>query len=110
MAKSWMGDETGRLVNVRWQPGHVDAARMIVEAAIASAEPGTVLNAATNAEIHPDPAERIALFESCGFELWQEKEGFWWSDEGRPARPQLWTGSTPARWPRWARPSGRPHS
>ena len=83
MAKSWMGDETGRLVNVRWQPGHVDAARMIVKAAIASAEPGAVLNAATNAEIHPDAAERIALFESCGFELWQEKEGFWWSDEGQ---------------------------
>ncbi|WP_037607018.1 GNAT family N-acetyltransferase [Streptacidiphilus rugosus] len=83
MAKSWMGDETGRLVNVRWQPGRVDAAAMIVEAATASARPGTVLNAATNAEVHPDPAERIALFESCGFEPWQEKEGFWWRDEGR---------------------------
>ena len=22
MARSWMGDETGRLVNVRWEPGH----------------------------------------------------------------------------------------
>ena len=83
MAKSWMGDEHGRLVNVRWQPGRVDAAAMIVEAAMASAESGTELNAATNVEVHPDPAERIALFESCGFELWQEKEGFWWSDEGQ---------------------------
>ena len=83
MAKSWMGDETGRLVNVRWEPGHVDGARLIVQAAIASAKPGTVLNAATNVEIHRDPVERNALFESCGFELWQEKEGFWWSDEGQ---------------------------
>jgi ribosomal protein S18 acetylase RimI-like enzyme len=83
MAKSWMGDETGRLVNVRWQPGRVDAATEIVRAAIAAAQPGTVLNAATNVEVHPDPAERIAVFESCGFELWQEKEGFWWSDEGQ---------------------------
>ncbi|MGW6929206.1 GNAT family N-acetyltransferase [Lentzea sp. NPDC054927] len=83
MAKSWMGDETGRLVTVRWQPGRVDAAALIVEAATASAEPGTVLNASTNVEVHPDPAKRVALFESCGFELWQEKEGFWWGDEGQ---------------------------
>jgi ribosomal protein S18 acetylase RimI-like enzyme len=81
MARSWMGDETGRLVNVRWEPGHSDAARLVVEAAVAAARPGDVLNAATNAEIHRDPAERIAVFESCGFELWQEKEGFWWADE-----------------------------
>jgi ribosomal protein S18 acetylase RimI-like enzyme len=83
MAKSWMGDETGQLINARWQPGHLEAARLIVEAAIAAARPGGEVNAATNAEIHPDPAERIALFESCGFELWQEKEGFWWSNEGQ---------------------------
>ena len=81
MARSWMGDETGRLVNVRWEPGHSDAARLVVEAAVAAARPGDVLNAATNAEIHRDPAERIAVFESCGFVLWQEKEGFWWADE-----------------------------
>jgi ribosomal protein S18 acetylase RimI-like enzyme len=83
MATSWMGDETGQLVNVRWQPGQLAAARLVVEAAVAAARPGGEVNAATNAEVHPDPAERIALFESCGFELWQEKEGFWWSDEGQ---------------------------
>ena len=81
MARSWLGDETGRLVNVRWEPGHREAARLVVEAAIAAAQPGDVLNAATNAEIHPDPVERNAVFESCGFALWQEKEGFWWADE-----------------------------
>jgi ribosomal protein S18 acetylase RimI-like enzyme len=82
MAKSWMGDETGRLVNVRWSPGHVEAARQIVEAAVAPATGGEV-NAATNADFHSDPAERVALFESTGFELWQEKEGFLWTDEGQ---------------------------
>ena len=83
LAKSWMGDETGRLVTVRWAPGQVEAARLVVEAAIAAARPGEVLNAATNVAVHPEPAERIAVFESCGFELWQEKEGFWWADEGQ---------------------------
>ncbi len=83
MARSWMGDETGRLVDVRWEPGHSEAARLVVEAAIAAARPGDVLNAATNAEIHPDPSERVAVFESGGFTLWQEKEGFRWADEGQ---------------------------
>ncbi|MEY9859672.1 ribosomal protein S18 acetylase RimI-like enzyme [Catenulispora sp. GAS73] len=83
MAKSWMGDETGRLVDVRWRPGHRDAARLVLEAAIAAARPSEVLNASTNVAVHRAPAERVALLESCGFELWQEKEGFWWADEGR---------------------------
>lgn len=83
LARSWMGDETGRLVNVRWEPGHSEAGRRIVEAAIAASQPGDVLNTATNAQMHPDPAERNAVFESCGFTLWQEKEGFWWADEGQ---------------------------
>jgi len=83
MAKSWMGDETGRLVNLRWRPGHRDAARLVIEAVIAAARPGDVLNASTNVAVHRAPAERVALLESFGFELWQEKEGFWWTDEGQ---------------------------
>lgn len=83
MARSWMGDETGRLLYARWEPGHREAGRLVIEAAIAAAEPGEVLNAATNADIHTDPAERIAVLEACGFELWQEKEGFWWADKGQ---------------------------
>lgn len=83
MARSWMGDETGRLVKLRWQPGHREAGRKVLEAVIAAAEPGQVLNTSINAEIHSDPADRIELLESCGFELWQEKEGFWWADEGQ---------------------------
>ncbi|RAG82657.1 hypothetical protein DN069_26425 [Streptacidiphilus pinicola] len=82
LARSWMGDETGRLVNLRWEAGRLDAARRVLDAVVAAAEPGQVLNAATNADVHAEPAERIALFESFGFELWQEKEGFWWEDEG----------------------------
>ena len=93
MAKSWIGDETGRLVTVQWEPGNREAGRLIVEAAIAAAAPGDVLNAATNAHNHADPQDRIALFESCGFELWQEKEGFWWADEGQdlPAPQRITT-------------------
>ncbi|MEY9933987.1 ribosomal protein S18 acetylase RimI-like enzyme [Catenulispora sp. GP43] len=83
LAKSYMGDETGRLVKVRWEPGQSTAARLVLEAAIAAAEPGQVLNSSINAEVHTDPAGQIALLESCGFELWQEEEGFWWSDEGQ---------------------------
>jgi RimJ/RimL family protein N-acetyltransferase len=83
MARSWMGDETGRLVNVRWTEGNLEAARLLLAAILEAAAPGDELNAASNADVHPDSAERIALFESVGFELWQEKEGFWWSDEGQ---------------------------
>jgi len=83
LARSWIGDETGQLVNVRWTEGHDDAARLIVEAALAAAVPGGEANTATNADVHPDPAARIALFESLGFELWQEKEGFLWTDAGQ---------------------------
>lgn len=83
MAKSWMGDETGRLVNVRWNDGHLEAARQIVTAVVAAAARGEELNTATNSDFHPHPAVRVALFESLGFELWQEKEGFVWTDSGQ---------------------------
>lgn len=92
MARSWMGDRTGRLLYARWERGQREAGRLVIEAAIATAEPGEVLNAATNADIHADPAERIAVLEACGFELWQEREGFWWADRGQDLpRPERMT-------------------
>jgi ribosomal protein S18 acetylase RimI-like enzyme len=80
---SWMGDETGQLLAARWSPGDLDAARAVVSAAVQAGRPGVEINVATNAEIHDDPAERLALFEEFGFVLWQEKEGFWWAEAGQ---------------------------
>ena len=50
----------------------------------AAAGPGTELHLTANAEGCDDWLDdRLALFESCGFTLWQEKEGFWWADGGQ---------------------------
>jgi GNAT superfamily N-acetyltransferase len=42
------------------------------------------LQVRTNPELHPEFEQRVALFESLGMELFQEKEGFTWNDDGRP--------------------------
>jgi len=82
-----LGDETGRLITVRWADGQATAARAVVGAAIGAAEPGTELHLTANAEVDDRIGERLALFESCGFRLWQEKEGFWWADTGQELPP-----------------------
>ena len=78
------GDETGQLVTVRWSRGSVAAARAIVEAAVEAAPAGAELQISTNTEVHEWIDERLALAESLGFALWQEKEGFWFTDRVQP--------------------------
>jgi GNAT superfamily N-acetyltransferase len=80
LTRSHLGDETGRLIEIGWAEGQVAAARAIIGAAVSAAAPGTELHLAANAESDDRISERLALFGSCGFTLWQEKEGFWWAD------------------------------
>ncbi len=80
---SHLGDETGQLITVRWADGQAAAARAVIGAAVDAAEPGTELHPTANAEVDDRISERLAVFESCGFGLWQEKEGFWWADTGQ---------------------------
>jgi ribosomal protein S18 acetylase RimI-like enzyme len=72
------------LAGITWSPGRVDAARAVVTVA-ADAAPRPV-HVHTNAETHEQVDERLAVLAGCGFELFQEKEGLWWSDDDA-ARP-----------------------
>jgi ribosomal protein S18 acetylase RimI-like enzyme len=74
---------TGQLLLLRWEADQVDAARAIATAAIGDARPGGEVHLQANVEVHAHIDERLALADAFGFELWQEKEGFWWSDEGQ---------------------------
>jgi ribosomal protein S18 acetylase RimI-like enzyme len=42
------------------------------------------LQVRTNVEVHDEHAERVALFDALGMELFQEKQGFTWVDDGSP--------------------------
>lgn len=46
--------------------------------------PGTVIEARTNRESHPDPTTRCRLLEDAGFRLFQEKQGYAWSAPSGP--------------------------
>ena len=71
----------GQLLAVRWESGQIDAARAIAAAALARA--GGEVHFTANPDVHPHIDERLALAYELGFELWQEKEGFYWADNGR---------------------------
>lgn len=81
--RSYVGAETGRMIRLTWTDGHLADARAVLTAALAAADPGTEVHLATNVEFHEHVADRLALAEECGFEIWQEKEGFWWADNGQ---------------------------
>lgn len=40
------------------------------------------LQVRTNVEVYPEHAHRVALFEALGMDLFQEKQGFTWVDDG----------------------------
>lgn len=84
---SWLGDETGRFVAIRWSEGHLDAARAVLAAIVATAGPAAELHGGVDVEVHAHLPERKALFEEFGFAVWQEKEGFWWTDKGQDLPP-----------------------
>ncbi|MEP7023010.1 MAG: GNAT family N-acetyltransferase [Actinomycetota bacterium] len=83
LASSYLGAETGRMINVWWADGQAAAAGAVIEAAVQAAGPGAELHLTANAETDDRIGERLALFESAGFTLWQEKEGVWWTDTGQ---------------------------
>ncbi|MGK4579314.1 GNAT family N-acetyltransferase [Kitasatospora sp. HPMI-4] len=72
------------LVGLWWQTDRLDAARAVLRAAVGSLAPGETLDLRTHAEVHPHLPERLALARECGFTLFQEKQGYLWTDEGEP--------------------------
>jgi ribosomal protein S18 acetylase RimI-like enzyme len=70
----------GHLLALRWEAGHVDAAAAIADAALGRATGEVHFTA--NPHVHPHVKERVNLAYRLGFELWQEKEGFFWTDPG----------------------------
>ena len=83
------GSATGPARSLRsvGSKGEIEAARAVIEAAVEAAQPGTELQLTANTEVHDWIPERVALFESVGFTLWQEKEGFWFTDIGQEMPP-----------------------
>ena len=53
----------------------------------------SVLQANTNLEVHEHPWSRTHLFEALGFQLFQEKHGYLWVDQGQPLDDSLETRS-----------------
>jgi ribosomal protein S18 acetylase RimI-like enzyme len=87
LSGSWIGEGSGQIIAVRWDKGEVEAARAVIETTVAAAQTGTELQLTANTEVHDWIPERVALFESVGFTLWQEKEGFWFADIGQEMPP-----------------------
>lgn len=69
-----------RLTGAESQP---EAARAVLAAAAAQQPAGSRVYFPVSAA-QKDHAARRAIAEACGFELFQEKEGYWWADHGRP--------------------------
>lgn len=87
LSGSWIGDRSGQIIAIRWDKGGIEAARAVIEAAVDAAQPGIELQLTANTEVHDWIPERVALFESVGFSLWQEKQGFWFADDGQEMPP-----------------------
>ena len=61
-------------------PDGLAAAEELIRTAVGAAvEPGTVVEARTNPEAHPDAAARVELLGQAGFGLFQEKQGYAWA-------------------------------
>lgn len=62
--------------------------RALLEASVAALPPGTqTLDARLNAESQPDLSAWRDALESSGFTVFQEKQGFLWTDEHGPPSP-----------------------
>jgi GNAT superfamily N-acetyltransferase len=71
------------IARLSWTADRRDCARIVLSAAAAQV-PDRPVYFQVSASVHPDSAERVTLAEDCGFELFGEKEGFWWGDIGQP--------------------------
>jgi ribosomal protein S18 acetylase RimI-like enzyme len=58
--------------------------RTFVEGAVASlpASLPDLVEVRLNAEVHDTPQEKIAVLTGMGFELFHEKQGYWWEHDG----------------------------
>ena len=78
-----------------WDGDWFSAGTDLLLGAIADLPPTTPssLQANTNLEVHEHPWRRVHLFEALGFELFQEKHGYLWVDQGEPLEVNLETRS-----------------
>lgn len=72
-------------LHLRWEDDYLDAGRrLIAEAAAAiSGEVPEMLEIRINNSVHPSAEARVHLMNELGMDLFQEKHGFFWTDEGR---------------------------
>ncbi len=69
-------------------PRHPEAGRALLDEAAALASPVTpFIERRLNAELHADIGRWRALLEDAGYVLFQEKEGFVWTDDGAAPPP-----------------------
>ena len=71
------------LARFRWAEGQSDAARAVMTVAAQSAPGHAPIYFQVGAAVSANHADRRAVAEACGFEIFQEKEGFWWADTGQ---------------------------
>jgi ribosomal protein S18 acetylase RimI-like enzyme len=64
--------------------GYLDAGRLLLTEAVRALpdDVPSIVQMTTNSERHPDHKARLAVMEACGFELFSEKLGYSWVDEG----------------------------
>lgn len=82
-------------LELSWEDGWLDTGRVLITEALhrLPATHGSTIQANTNLESHQAPWSRLHLFESLGFELFQEKHGYLWVDRGERLRSSLETRS-----------------
>ncbi|WIX76245.1 GNAT family N-acetyltransferase [Amycolatopsis carbonis] len=71
------------VARLSWAEGGLGAARAAVTAAVDSAPRGVSVYLPVNAAVSSDHAARRDVAQACGFEVFQEKEGFRWADTGQ---------------------------
>lgn len=71
---------------VPWASDHVGAGRRLLREAAAAIRDHVpeLLEVRFNHEADPHASARCRLMEACGLELFQEKQGFSWNDDGEP--------------------------
>lgn len=77
------------VARLSWAEGGRGAARAVVTAALDSAPRGVSVYLPVSASVSSDHAARRDVAQACGFELFQEKEGFWWADTGQALRESV---------------------
>ena len=76
-------------LHLPWEDDYLGPGRRLFNEAIASLldDVPEMLEVRINNDVHPDPEPRCRLLENCGLELFHEKHGFTWVDDGHPIDP-----------------------